>query len=97
MYTYCLLDYEVLLHGDFFGSIFSFSVTMIEMAALTPESRLTVLTGVALTLSMAVQWNRHNLYVFLVPNIVTLVILIASQVRCPSSLFTMRVVHHFHA
>ena len=62
------------------------------MAALTPESRLTVLTAVALVLSMAVQWDRHNLYVFLVPNIVTFVVLIASQVRCPSSLVTMRVV-----
>jgi len=84
-YSYCLLDYGVLAHGDFFGSIFSFCVTVLEMAPLTPQCRMTILTATALVLTAGVRWDRTNVFVFLVPVLISSAILVASWVGRPSS------------
>ena len=79
-YRYCLLDYAVLAHADFFCAIFAFCVTTIEMAALSAQFRVTLLTAVAVGLTAGVRWDRTNVVVFLVPNTVTFVIFVTSWV-----------------
>lgn len=90
-YTYCIFDYDVLAHGDFFGSIFSVSVTLLDMAILTPHCRALMLTSIGLVLTTGVRWDRTNIFVFLGPTLLTLTALLATWVRCTSSLFTIRV------
>ncbi|KAI0237274.1 Post-GPI attachment to proteins factor 6 [Lamellibrachia satsuma] len=77
-YTYCIFDYDVLAHGDFFGSIFSVSVTLLDMAILTPHCRALMLTSIGLVLTTGVRWDRTNIFVFLGPTLLTLTALLAT-------------------
>ncbi len=63
-----MMPYSVLSYTDFYGSILSFWVTLVSMARLPSEKAKSFLFMLAaLAIALGVQWNKHNLWVQLVP------------------------------
>ena len=80
IYSYCMMDYNVLSFCDFLGSIMSFWVTIIAMAKLTERVKGFLHVLGALGLAFGVEYARHGLWVFVVPTSVGVLIMLISWV-----------------
>ncbi|XP_033738049.1 post-GPI attachment to proteins factor 6-like isoform X1 [Pecten maximus] len=78
---YCMMKYDVLSYCDFLGSIMSFWVTILAMARLSSPVRSFFHMLGALCLALGVEYDRHGLWVFVVPAAFGIIIMSISWVR----------------
>ncbi|XP_069128098.1 post-GPI attachment to proteins factor 6-like isoform X2 [Argopecten irradians] len=78
---YCMMKYDVLSYCDFLGSIMSFWVTILAMARLSSSVRSFFHMLGALCLALGVEYDRHGLWVFVVPAAAGIIIMSISWVR----------------
>ncbi|XP_064605252.1 transmembrane protein 8B-like isoform X2 [Liolophura sinensis] len=81
VYTFCMMDYNVLSYCDFYGSILSFWVTLLAMARLPSKMRSFLHMAGALGLALGVEYDRHGLWVFVAPAACGIVVMAISWVR----------------
>jgi hypothetical protein len=82
---YCMMPYNVMAICDFYGSIMSFWVTLVNMSRLPERLRSFLFMLAALCLVIGVTWDRHSLWTFLVPSSLALTIMaIAWGLQCRS-------------
>lgn len=76
--SFCITRVSVLQFADFYSALMSIWVTIIAMTNLqgTYTSILHMLG--AILIAVGVTWNRYSLWVFLIPTLIGIVILIAS-------------------
>ncbi|KAK3600682.1 hypothetical protein CHS0354_029546 [Potamilus streckersoni] len=67
LYYYCMMKYEVLSFSDFYGSILSFWVTLIMLAKIPKMVKSFLHAMGFLALAIGVEYDRHSLWVFVVP------------------------------
>ncbi|KAK3089851.1 hypothetical protein FSP39_007066 [Pinctada imbricata] len=81
LYSYCMMDYNVLSFCDFLGSIMSFWVTIIAMSKVTDRLKGFLHVLGALGLAFGVEYARHGLWVFVVPTTLGILIMLISWIR----------------
>ena len=74
------MHYNVLSYCDFYGSIMSFWVTLIAMAKLREPLRSLAYMIAALCLALGVEYDRHGLWVFVVPVMIGITVMAISWV-----------------
>ena len=85
-----MMPYSVLSYTDFYGSILSFWVTMVSMARLpSDQAKSFLFMFAALSIALGVQWNKHNLWVQLVPILGSLAIMGCSWVNIVHCMIVM--------
>ncbi|XP_074640819.1 post-GPI attachment to proteins factor 6-like isoform X2 [Tubulanus polymorphus] len=98
-YYLCIMPYDILSFCDFLGSISSFWVTILCMAKLQPVLRSSFHTFGILLIAMGVYWDRHGIWIFLVPVITAVLIMITSwgvRMYRSKSLFPSKKRYLFH-
>ncbi|XP_024000861.2 transmembrane protein 8B-like, partial [Salvelinus sp. IW2-2015] len=70
--VFCIMEYDVLQFCDFLGSLMSVWVTVISMARLKSIIKQVLYLLGAMTLSMALQLDRHGLWNLLGPSLFAL-------------------------
>jgi len=79
---YRTMKYDVLSFCDFLGSIMSFWVTILAMARLSRPVRSFFHMSGALCLALGVEYDRHGLWVFVIPAATGVAIMAISWVSC---------------
>ncbi|KAL3869229.1 hypothetical protein ACJMK2_041937 [Sinanodonta woodiana] len=80
LFYYCMMKYEVLSFSDFYGSILSFWVTLIMLAKI-PKTVKSFLHAMGfLGLAIGVEYDRHSLWVFVVPATLGILAMVVSWI-----------------
>ncbi|KAJ8305317.1 hypothetical protein KUTeg_015862 [Tegillarca granosa] len=80
VHHYCMMKYDVLSYCDFLGSIMSFWVTILAMARIKDGLRSFLHMLGALCLALGVEYDRHGLWVFVVPAVTGVIIMFISWI-----------------
>lgn len=81
IFSFCLMKYEVLQYCDFYSAILSFWVTLIAMADLPQTfSSIAHMIG-ALGIALGVEYQRTGIWVFIIPVMTGIVIMLFSWGR----------------
>ncbi|KAF7660247.1 hypothetical protein LDENG_00285470 [Lucifuga dentata] len=80
--VFCIMEYDVLQFCDFLGSLMSVWVTVIAMARLKSIIKQVLYLLGAMSLSMALQLDRHGLWNLLGPSLFALGIMAVAWISC---------------
>ena len=90
----CVMKLDVLAVADFYGSLYSFWVTLLAVAELNESLKSVCYAGGALFLTVAIQTDRFSVWDFGVPVITGSIIIVLSWVNASYVTYKLNRIMH---